>query len=134
MSEDTSTVGTEETTASGTEDTTASGTGDTASGGKHAAHAAPRGVVKAIEGYVRRNGGSAKAVLQPIGGAGVRITLVAAEGGILGDEVVDDLDTATAVVDAVDGVEVAEWDRDLTSTATPAPGHWRKMAGWVANT
>ncbi|MFW0784974.1 hypothetical protein AAFP35_10670 [Gordonia sp. CPCC 206044] len=97
-----------------------------------AAASAPNDVVAAIRGFIGREGGAAKAVLQPIGAAGVRITLVGESGGILGDRVVDDLATAHAVVDAIDGLETAEWDRDLTSAATVAPSHYRKMAGWVA--
>ena len=92
----------------------------------------PRDVVSSIEKFVSREGGSAKAVLQPIGAAGVRITLVGEQGGILGDRVVADLATATAVVEAVAGVEIAEWDRDLTSSTNVEPAHYRKMAGWVA--
>ncbi|WP_026303593.1 hypothetical protein [Jongsikchunia kroppenstedtii] len=95
---------------------------------------APAGVIRMVKSYVARNGGSATALLQPIGSAGVRITLVAADGGILGDEVVADVDTANAVVDAVEGVTVSEeWTRELVSTANPRPGHIRKMAGWVAH-
>lgn len=94
---------------------------------------APAGVVRMVSSYVKRNGGTATALLQPIGDAGVRITLVAADGGILGDEVVKDVDTAQAVVAAVEGVTVSEeWTRELVSTANPRPGHSRKMAGWVA--
>ena len=40
---------------------------------------------------------------------------------------------AHAVVAAVDGLETAEWDRDLTSAANVSPSHYTKMAGWVAN-
>ncbi|SKX55222.1 Uncharacterised protein [Mycobacteroides abscessus subsp. massiliense] len=48
---------------------------------------------------------------------------------------VTDLATAHAAVEAVEGIEaVEEWDRELVSTATPAPGHAKKMAGWVART
>ncbi|MFT4041806.1 MAG: hypothetical protein QM673_01450 [Gordonia sp. (in: high G+C Gram-positive bacteria)] len=94
---------------------------------------APAAVVGSITQFVARSGGAAKAVLQPIGAAGVRITLVGESGGILGDRVVADSATAHAVIDAVAGVEVAEWDRDLTSAATVSPAHYRKMAGWVAN-
>ncbi|MCF8610663.1 hypothetical protein L5G28_10920 [Gordonia sp. HY285] len=94
---------------------------------------APSDVVSSIRGFVAANGGSAKAVLQPTGQAGVRVTLVGDDGGALGDRVVDDMDTAAAVVDAVDGLETAEWDRELTSAADVRPAHWRKMAGWVAH-
>ncbi|GAB03524.1 hypothetical protein GII30_12335 [Gordonia amarae] len=94
----------------------------------------PKDVLVAVRGFVAREGGSAKAVLQPIGAAGVRITLVGEAGGILGDRVVADVATAKAVVDAVNGLEVAEeWDRELISTVTPKKGHYAKMAGWVAN-
>ncbi|MGV9711209.1 hypothetical protein ACWDTI_11160 [Gordonia sp. NPDC003424] len=93
---------------------------------------APGDVVSSVKGFISREGGSAKAVLQPIGAAGVRITLVGESGGILGDRVVADVATAEAVVNAVDGLEIAEWDRELTSTANVKESHYRKMAGWVA--
>ncbi|MDS1113683.1 hypothetical protein RD149_07875 [Gordonia westfalica] len=93
---------------------------------------APSDVVASVKKFVAREGGSAKVVLQAIGAAGVRITLVGDAGGVLGDRVVADLATAQAVVDAVDGLEIAEWDRDLTSETTVKPSHYRKMAGWVA--
>jgi len=89
-------------------------------------------VIDSVKGFVADRGGTATAVLQPIGRAGVRITLVGKDG-ILGDRVVDDLATAKALVDLVDGLsESGHWDRELTSVVTPAPGHWAKMAGWVA--
>ena len=93
---------------------------------------APGDVVASVKKFVAREGGSAKVVQQAIGAAGVRITLVGDAGGVLGDRVVADLATAQAVVDAVDGLEIAEWDRDLTSETTVKPSHYRKMAGWVA--
>ncbi len=94
---------------------------------------APQGVVASVRGFISREGGSAKAVLQPIGAAGVRITLVGEKGGILGDRVVTDIATAEAVVAAIEGLETADWDRDLTSAANVSPSHYRKMAGWVAH-
>lgn len=94
---------------------------------------APAGVVASIKKFVAAEGGAATAVLQPIGTAGVRITLVGESNGYLGDRVVDDLATANAVVDAVPGLELGEWDRELTSQATVSPEHYRKMAGWVAH-
>ena len=92
----------------------------------------PKSVVASITKFVAAEGGSAKAVIQPVGAAGVRITLVGANG-ILGDRVVTDTATAHAVVDAVAGLEEAEWDRELTSETTVSPAHYRKMAGWVAH-
>ncbi|MBM7369135.1 hypothetical protein [Gordonia hydrophobica] len=94
--------------------------------------AAPSDVVSAVRRFVADEGGSAKVVIAPIGAAGVRLTLVG-DNGILGDRVVDSVAVAQAVVDSVDGLEVAEWDRELTSTANVRPSHWRTMAGWVAH-
>lgn len=85
-----------------------------------------------VKGFVTEHGGSASAVLQPVGRAGVRITLVGADG-VLGDRMVADLETAQALVESIDGLtEAEEWDRELTSVVTPRRGHWAKMAGWVA--
>lgn len=90
------------------------------------------GVVESITKYVAAEGGSAKAVLQPAGAAGVRITLVGEQDGELADRVVPTLDEARRIVDGIEGLEVAEWDRDLTAKAAVTPSHWRQMAGWVA--
>lgn len=92
------------------------------------------GVVASIRRYVAAEDGAAKAILQPTGVAGVRITLIGEKNGLLGDRVVASLDEAKAVVAQVEGVEIAEeWDRELTNKVTIAPSHWRKMAGWVAH-
>lgn len=92
---------------------------------------APEAAVSAVKAFVKDSDG-AKAVLQPIGAAGVRITLVGDDKGILGDQVVNTLAEAEAVVEAVEGVEIGEWDRELTSAADVGVEHYRKMAGWVA--
>ncbi|QNG18880.1 hypothetical protein G4H71_21085 [Rhodococcus triatomae] len=93
---------------------------------------APKDVVADIEKFLAAHGGSGSAVVQPVGEGRVRITLVG-EDGILGDQVVPDLVTANAVVEAVSGLtEAAGWDRELTSKVTPRPGHFAQMAGWVA--
>ncbi|MFG1795088.1 hypothetical protein [Nocardia sp. NPDC049149] len=89
-------------------------------------------LVESVKGFVADHGGTATAVLQPIGRLGVRVTLVGADG-ILGDRVVDTMDTAKELVATIDGLtEADEWDRELTSIVTPRSGHWAKMAGWVA--
>ncbi|MBT0568046.1 hypothetical protein [Williamsia sp. CHRR-6] len=90
-------------------------------------------VVGSVRGFVSRTGGSATAVISPVGRAGVRVMLVGADG-TMGDRVVADVATAHALIDAVDGLTAAQWDRELSSIATPAPGHYAKMAGWVART
>ena len=50
----------------------------------------PKSTVNAITKFVAEHGGTASAVIQPVGLAGVRITLVGADG-ILGDQVVERL-------------------------------------------
>lgn len=93
--------------------------------------APPAKLVESISSFVSAHGGSATVVLQPMGRAGVRMTLVGADG-ILGDRVAADLATAHHVVDALDTLEIGEWDRELTSRVTPRKGHFQQMAGWVA--
>ncbi|MGV9818154.1 hypothetical protein [Nocardia xishanensis] len=89
-------------------------------------------LVDSVKGFLADHGGSATAVLQPIGRIGVRVTLVGADG-VLGDRVVADLPTAKRLVEVLDGLtEADEWDRELTSVVTPRKGHWAQMAGWVA--
>lgn len=76
--------------------------------------------------------GAAQAVVESIGRAGVRIVLVG-DDGVLGDEVVRDRDTARAVLARVEAVTVVDaWEREMVAKADPAPGHYAKMAGWVA--
>ncbi|MFR9750150.1 hypothetical protein ACL02S_03830 [Nocardia sp. 004] len=97
------------------------------------APAKPSGaLVESVKGFVADHGGSATAVLQPLGRIGVRITLVGADG-VLGDRVADSLAAAKELVATIDGLtESDEWDRELTAIVTPRTGHWAKMAGWVA--
>ncbi|SNS22047.1 hypothetical protein [Rhodococcoides kyotonense] len=91
----------------------------------------PAGALKAVRAFVGEHGGSASAVLQPIGRAGTRLTLVGADG-VLGDQVVANDEVARALVAEVESLTESEWDRELISSVNPAPGHYRKMAGWVA--
>lgn len=89
-------------------------------------------VATSIRNYVKSENG-ATAVLQPVGGAGVRVTLVGDEDGVLGDRVVPSMAEAEQLVAEIEGLQSGEWDRELTNKATVTPSHWRKMAGWVAN-
>lgn len=91
----------------------------------------PAGALKAVREFVGEHGGSGHVVVQPIGRAGTRVTLVGADG-VLGDQVVANDEIARALVDQVDSLSESEWDRDLVSSVNPAPGHYRRMAGWVA--
>ena len=85
-------------------------------------------VSNAINKFVAAHGGSASAVLQPVGLRGVRITLVGADG-ILGDQMVSTMAEAEAVVEANSSVTRTEWDRELVSRTALDPGHARRMAG-----
>lgn len=87
--------------------------------------------VAELRGFVTKHGNS-QAVVAPIGRAGVRIMLVG-DDGVLGDEVVRDRDTALAVLARIEEITVTEeWEREMVAKADPAPGHYAKMAGWVA--
>lgn len=91
----------------------------------------PAGALSAVRSFVGEHGGSGKVVIQPVGRAGTRVTMVGADG-ILGDQVVESPAVARALVEAADNLTESEWDRELVSSVNPAPGHYRKMAGWVA--
>ncbi|MFC8530542.1 hypothetical protein [Nocardia sp. NPDC057227] len=92
----------------------------------------PGEIVKSVQAFVAEHGGSATAVLQSLGTEGVRVTLVGGDG-VLGDRVVGSRAVAEALVERVDGLTAAEeWNRELSSAATPRRGHYAKMAGWVA--
>lgn len=93
---------------------------------------APKGIVDSVRKFVTAHGGSAQAVLQPVGRRGIRLTLVGADG-VLGDRMVADIATAQAVVAEVAELTTADgWERDLVAKTEPRTGHWAKMAGWVA--
>lgn len=106
---------------------------DTATTGAPSAH--DERVIKRTVSELRRfvgTHGNAQAVVAPIGRAGVRIMLVG-DDGVLGDEVVRDADTALAVLGQIEEITVVdEWEREMVAKADPAPGHYAKMAGWVA--
>lgn len=85
-------------------------------------------VSKAISNFVAEHGGSARAVLQPVGLRGIRITLVGADG-IMGDQMVENMAAAEAAIEASPDVTRAEWDRELVSVAALEPEHARRMAG-----
>jgi hypothetical protein len=90
----------------------------------------PHRIFSAVKRFISDHGGSADAVIEPLGCIGVRLTLVGKDG-VLGDQVVADIATAQAVIDAFPELDAAEWDRALTSAARPRQGHTRKMAGWL---
>ncbi|MCX2952535.1 hypothetical protein [Lentzea sp. NEAU-D7] len=85
---------------------------------------------KRIAEFVKAHGKAdtpVRAVVEPIGRAGARIVLVGADGA-MGDVMVKDVESATKAVEAADGVEQAEWDRETTAATKIGPAHRRKMA------
>ncbi len=89
--------------------------------------AAPQKAVVAVNRFTATHEG-ARAVVQFVGEGATRITLVGTDGGVLGDVVVRDVETADAVVAASDA-EAAEWDRELAGAVTLPAGLRKKMAG-----
>ncbi|WP_086819815.1 hypothetical protein [Allokutzneria sp. NRRL B-24872] len=92
------------------------------------APSAPARTVAVVNAFVAEHGDPTRAVIQYIGNAGVRLTLVGSDGA-LGDVVVPDVATAEAVCAAVEGVQVSEWDRETVAATVIGPAHRRKMAG-----
>ncbi|MBY4130460.1 hypothetical protein HQO83_18860 [Rhodococcus fascians] len=98
---------------------------------KNTSNEIPKGTLAAVKRFLAEHGNSAQVVIQPVGRAGTRLTLVGADG-VLGDQVVPSTAMAHAIVDRFDELNEGEWDRELVSSVNPAPGHYKKMAGWVA--
>ncbi len=87
-----------------------------------------RKAVAIAEAFVRAHGGSARAVVENIGQAGVRVVLVG-EDGMLGDVMVGDVETGQALAEAVDGLTLSDWDTDTVGALQIGSEHRRKMAG-----
>ncbi len=87
-----------------------------------------RKAVAVAEAFVRAHGGSARAVVENIGQAGVRVVLVG-EDGMLGDVMVADVATGQALAEAVEGLTLSDWDTDTVAALQIGPEHRRKMAG-----
>lgn len=88
----------------------------------------PAKAVSAAEAFVRAHGGSARAVVENIGQAGVRVVLVG-EDGMLGDVMVPDVETGQELAEAVDGLTPSDWDTDTVAALQIGSEHRRKMAG-----
>ena len=98
---------------------------------KNTSNDVPKGTLAAVKSFLADHGNAAQVVIQPIGRAGTRLTMVGADG-VLGDQVVATQAIAKAVIDEFDELTEAEWDHELVSSVNPAPGHYERMAGWVA--
>ncbi|ANZ39258.1 hypothetical protein BBK82_27560 [Lentzea guizhouensis] len=87
-------------------------------------------VQKRIAEFVKAHGRpdqAVRAVVEPIGRAGARIVLVGADGA-MGDVITGDVESATTAVEAAEGVEQAEWDRETIAATKIGSAHRRKMA------
>jgi hypothetical protein len=83
--------------------------------------------MKAARGFVREHG-PAKAVVEPLGQAGVRVVLVGADGA-MGDVLVPDVAAAEALIAGTEGVEAATWDAETVNATKIGNAHRQKMAG-----
>lgn len=81
-----------------------------------------------LRAFVAAHGGSAQAVVEPIGRVGVRIVVVAADGSY-GDAVVASAETAAALCERAGIAVVDGWTRDLSASVSPSPADRRRMAG-----
>ena len=84
--------------------------------------------MKNVKKFIRAHGDSAYVVIQPVGRLGVRLSLVG-DDGVLGDQFVDTLEQAHAVLDAVPALEEDDWSKKTTLKIDVPAGHWKKMAG-----
>ncbi len=88
----------------------------------------PAAALKSASAFVAAHGKPARAVVMNIGRAGARVVLVGGDGA-LGDVVVTDPATGEALVAAVDGLDLSDWeDRETTGAAKIGGAHRRKMA------
>ena len=86
----------------------------------------PGRAVASAKAFVAAHGRPTRAVVANIGRAGARVVLVGNDGA-MGDIVVPDVATGSAVIDAA-GAQPAEWDRDTVAATRIGPRHRRRMA------
>lgn len=87
----------------------------------------PAAAVKAAKSFLAAHGKTARAVVENVGRAGARVVLVG-EDGALGDVFVPGPAAGEALIERIEGLEAAEWDRETVSTTRIGAGHRRKMA------
>ena len=78
-----------------------------------------------LRDFVARHGGDAVAVIEHLGRVGARIVVVASDGEF-GDALVSSVDAAGGVCRRA-GIDVRDWDRDLTARIPPAPADRVRM-------
>jgi hypothetical protein len=77
--------------------------------------------------FAAEHGGTAVAVIENIGRIGARIIAIAPDRAF-GDAVVSSVEAARKVCERA-GLEIREWDRELTAALTLSPADRRRMAG-----
>jgi hypothetical protein len=87
--------------------------------------------LKSARGFVEAHGKPSKAVVEHVGRGGARVVLVGSDGA-LGDVFVPAVATGEALVEAVEDLELAEWDTSTVNAVQIGPAHRRKMAGPLA--
>jgi hypothetical protein len=80
-----------------------------------------------MRAFVAAHGGSGTAVVQYIGRVGARLVVVGGDG-LFTDAVVSTVDIAAAVCERA-GIEVQDWDRELTARITLSAADRKAMAG-----
>jgi hypothetical protein len=105
---------------------TAGGPASTPEGAEHLGNEVRR-VADRLRSFVGAHGGTGSATVQYLGRPGFRIVVVAADG-VFADAVVSDRARADAVCAAA-GVEITDWNRELTSRITVSAGDRTRMAG-----
>lgn len=81
---------------------------------------------KSAAQFVAAHGTPSRAVVEPIGRVGARVVMVGADGA-MGDVVVPSVEVGEALVEAVEGLETADWDSATVGAAEIGPAHRRRM-------
>lgn len=71
---------------------------------------------------------ASKAIVENLGRAGARVVLIGADGA-MGDVIVAGPTAGSALVDAVAGLEPAQWDAETVGATVIGAQHRRRMAG-----
>lgn len=82
--------------------------------------------LSAARAFVATHGKPSRGVIEPIGRAGSRVVLVGGDGA-MGDVIVRSVEAGEALIDAVEGLERAEWDSETVGAAVIGPRHRRRM-------
>ncbi|GAA3050092.1 hypothetical protein [Actinokineospora globicatena] len=87
----------------------------------------PDAALRSAAAFVAAHGTPSRGVVEGIGRAGVRVVLIGKDGAV-GDVLVPSAEAGAALVDRVEGLEGASWDRETVAATRIGPGHRAKMA------